>query len=186
MLNSASLPLISLAFALVSCTLHPVSDMTAAARSGDVEKLRWALAKGEDVNERSGVNNWPVLMHAVHKNQPASVHVLLEAGADPNTTFGKGTTALIMAAGYGYANIVEDLMAHGADASIRDREGFGPLDAAVGGLPDIDRFTVGKCQGATVKAILDRAPGVRLQGASAVRIAKLSGCSEVLRLVAAR
>ncbi|MEO8027785.1 MAG: ankyrin repeat domain-containing protein, partial [Bryobacteraceae bacterium] len=123
-------------------------------------------------------------LHAIHKNQAVSVHLLLESGADPNATAGHGPTPLIMAAGYGYANIVEDLLAHGANAQLADNTGFGPLDAAVGGVADIDRFTVGNCQGATVKVLLAHAPHAKLRDATAARLARFSGCDEVLGLLA--
>src|SRR5882724_6905676 len=156
------------ASACISCTLHPVSEFIAAARSGNVQALRAALANRSDPDERGGVNNWTVLMHAIHKNQPGSVHVLLEGGANPNAKAGKGVTPLIMAAGYGEARIVEDLLTHGADAKASDEAGFGPLDAAVGGSADIDRPTVGKCQDETVRVLLKHAPEIQLRDSNAV------------------
>jgi hypothetical protein len=123
-------------------------------------------------------------MHAIHKNQAGAVHTLLEGGANPNARAGKNVTPLIMAAGYGYVDIVQDLLAYGADPKLKDQDGFTALDAAVSGTPDIDRFTVGKCQGATVRVILDKAPGLRSQDGTAARIAKIAGCTEMLGMLA--
>ncbi|MBE3135170.1 MAG: hypothetical protein IMZ55_17015 [Acidobacteria bacterium] len=60
---------------------------------------------------------------------------------------------------------------------------------AVRGVPDIDRFTVGSCQTATVKALLMAAPDLTLpdndMGKTARWAAWLGNCQEVTRLLAA-
>src|SRR6058998_2152044 len=90
-------------------------------------------------------------MHAIHKGQKGSVQALVAAGADVNAKSGKGITALIMAAGYGYGDIVQLLLDKGADPYAETSDGDNALAAAVGGVPDIDKFTVGKCQTETVE-----------------------------------
>jgi ankyrin repeat protein len=90
-----------------------------------------------------------------------AVAALLDAGADPNERAGGGSTALIMAAGYGATDIVRLLLAHGADPRIKDRNGDSALAVAISGVGDIDKFTLGHCQAATVKALLDAAPDLR-------------------------
>ncbi len=155
-----------------------------AARDGKVQQLRSLIEAGADPNVRAGVNDWTPLMHSVHKNQPGSVQVLLSLGARPNDRGGSGTTALIMAAGYGYSNIVAMLLKAGADPHITANNGEDALTAAVGGMSDIDRFTVGRCQTDTVRTLLAASPDLRLNAHSgARRIAKFAGCSEVLALV---
>ena len=155
-----------------------------AARDGDVQRLEQLLESGADPNVQAGVNDWTPLMHAIHKNQPRSVEVLLAHGARPNERGGHGTTALIMAAGYGYADIVRTLLKAGADPYLKSNNGTDALSAAVGGVGDIDRFTVGHCQTETVRAMLAAAPDLRLSSDSmAMRIAKFGGCSDVLRMV---
>ncbi len=155
-----------------------------AARAGQLDAIAVLLQAGADPNVRGGVNDWTPVMHAIHKNQRQSVLALLKGGADVNAKNRKGLTALIMAAGYGYADIVRDLLARGASAD------NAALTAAVGGVPDIDRFTVCSCQTDTVKALLDKAPDLKLKsglwGHSAVWLARLGNCSEVLRLLERR
>lgn len=87
-----------------------------AARAGDTAQIGRLLKSGVDVNERGGVNNWTALMHAVHKNQPAAVQALIDAGADVNATAGSRgrTTALLLAESEGMPRIAATLRAHGA------------------------------------------------------------------------
>jgi hypothetical protein len=137
------------------------TPLIGAARDGDVAAIQTLIAHGADPGERGGVNGWPPLMHAVHKNQKAAVAALFDAGADPNERADGGSTALIMAAGYGATDIVRLLLAHGADPRMKDRNGDSALSAAISGVGDIDKFTLGHCQAATVKVLLDSAPDLR-------------------------
>jgi ankyrin repeat protein len=153
--------------------------LIAAARSGDTAQIKQLAAAGADLNAPGGVNNWTPMMHAIHKNQARAVEALLAAGADPNIVSGR-TTALIMAAGYGQADIVQILLNHGAIP------GPAALAAAVGGTTDFDDYTAGKCQTDAVKALLAKDPGLTLSGDSeAVQTAQRGGCTEVLALVSA-
>src|SRR5215472_18000925 len=141
--------------ALTGCGFLPisVSPVIDAARSGNVAEIHALAAKGASLDEPGGVNGWTPLMHAIHKDQLPSVRTLLELDADVNLSAG-GTTPLIMAAGYGYTDIVEALLKAGADARATARNGTNALEAAFGGSPDFDHFTVGRCQTATVQALL--------------------------------
>jgi ankyrin repeat protein len=156
-----------------------------AARSGDLANLEKLLENGADANVRAGVNGWTPLLHAIHKNQEGSVRALLKHGADPNGRGEAGATPLVMAAGYGYANIVKVLLDNGADPRLKAGDGRDPLTAAVGGVADIDRFTVGRCQSDTVRVLLDASPGLANRPVPAT-VARFAGCSEVLRLLQQR
>ena len=180
-----------LALAVAGCgkwgETTPVID---AARAGNVAELERLLAAGADPNQPAGVNNWPPLMHAIHKGQTESVRVLLKHGAKVDYQTAHWSTPLIMAAGYGYADIVSILLDAGADPAWRDHDGNTALTAAVGGVSDIDRFTVGKCQTETVRVLFEHAPQLRLKDSfpdeAAMRVAKVAGCSEVMKLVQRR
>src|SRR5579872_4245316 len=130
----------------------PISPLITAARSGDVATINKLAVSGADLNAPGGVNGWTPLMHAVHTNQPGSVEALLNKGANVDLR-ADGTTALIMAAGYGYARIVNILLQHGADPKATARNGKNALDAALEGSPDMDHTTTGQCQTETVKLI---------------------------------
>lgn len=168
-------------------TANGFTALSLAARAGHTDIMKILLAAGADPNLRSGGNNWTPLMHAIHKGQKEAVLTLLDAGADVDATTKRGRTALMMAAGYGYTEIVQVLLDHGADPYSEDTHGDNALTMAVGGVPDIDRFTVGHCQTPTVKALLAKAPDLKLKDNFFGRFARLSAkwgrCSEVLRLI---
>jgi ankyrin repeat protein len=171
--------LVALLVGLTGCGWFsgPLSPLIGAARSGDTGEIKQLAASGADLNAPGGVNNWTPLMHAIHKNRARAVEALLEAGADANVVSGR-TTALIMAAGYGQADIVQILLNHGAKPSPD------ALSAAVGGSTDLDDYTVGKCQTDTVKVLLAKDATLALAGDSeAVATARRGGCTEVLALV---
>ncbi len=173
---------------LAGCSLQPDNPLIGAARSGDTRAIATLLASGADPNQRWGVNSWTPLMHAIHKNQKGSVEALLAGGADVNARGGsKGITELIMAAGYGYADIVQILLDKGADPRVETTDGDSALAAAVSGVPDIDKFTVGHCQTSTVAALLKKAPDLKLKdnfyGRAARLAARAAGCSDVVALI---
>ena len=156
-----------------------------AARQGHVAAVRVLLKHGANPERRAGVNGWTPLMHAIHKGQEAAAMALVDGGAAVDATDGKGITALIMAAGYGYSGIVQGLLKRGANPYSSTADGSNALTVAVGGVPDIDRFTVASCQAATVEALLAKAPDLKLQENFSGRVARLSArignCGEVLR-----
>ncbi|QOY87327.1 ankyrin repeat domain-containing protein [Paludibaculum fermentans] len=131
---------------------HDTSTLIGAAREGDLAAMNKQLDQGAGVNQSAGVNNWTVLQHAIHKNQPQAVDLLLAKGADPNLAHGK-MTPLMMAAGYGYDGIVRSLLKYGADPKVRNSDGKTARDYAKSGVSDIDRFTYGREQSAAVAAL---------------------------------
>ncbi len=87
-----------------------------AARDGDVDVVRAALAAGASVNR---VKRWgrTALSWASSRDRTAVVDVLLAAGADANQADKKGDTVLIMASYKGRAAVVRALLAAGADVN---------------------------------------------------------------------
>src|SRR5688572_8041850 len=61
-------------------SMHPLTPLAAAARAGDLQEIDRLVAAGADVNMGSGVDNWPPLLHAIHKDQTAAVARLLANG----------------------------------------------------------------------------------------------------------
>lgn len=160
-----------------------LTALIVAARVGYVPVIQSLLRHGADPNLRGGVNDWTPLMHAAHKNRICAARALLDGGAQVDGRGRSGETALMMAAGYGYTPIVELLLARGADTRARTPDGATVFSIAVGGVPDIDRFTLGSCQIATIDALKRKDPGLSLPenvwgGAARVSaaIAKFRGC----------
>lgn len=150
------------------------TSLIAAARAGNVATIRLLTSRGADPNLRdAAVNSWTPLLHAVHKAQPKSIAALLDAGANPNATDAYGTTPLMMAAGYGYTDIVKLLLARGANPRLSMRDGVTAIDLARSGVPDVDRFTVFNCQEETVKALLAADPKLPDHSANLPGVARM-------------
>jgi ankyrin repeat protein len=122
------------------------SALITAARFGNRAAIRTLVDAGANPNEPAGVNSWPPLMHAVHKHQLGAVKELLNSGAEVNYTGRNGCTALTMAAGYGYSDLVDLLLSKGGDPAVRMNDGLTALILAIMGLSDYDRFSIGQCQ----------------------------------------
>jgi len=183
--------LLGIAILLAGCGLRgDLPPLAVAAREGRVDLIPTLVKQGADPNERSGVNGWTPIQHAIHKNQKSSVAALVDAGASVNGRGDDGSTPLMMAAGYGYTDIVNLLLDRGANAHAQTSDGMNALTFAVLGANDIDRFTVGDCQGETVRALVTRVPDLKLQGSEkvmrAIASAKLKGCAGFSQLLGIR
>lgn len=169
------------------CT-PPAASFTALAgpaREGDLATMQRLIAAGANPNETDpGGNHWTPLLHAIHKEQPAAVDLLIRSGADPTLATANGFSPLLMAVGTGNATIVRRLLAAGADPR-EDNEIFRSAISG-GALSDLDNPLLGRCNPEVVKALLQRAPDLRLRGIAGGRVAllfaRLNHCSEVIRL----
>ena len=96
---------------------HPVpppapecAALVTASRTGDIPAIEMSLAAGVNPNAcRAGVNGWPPLYHAIHKNQRWAVDALIRGGADVNQS-APGFTPLMMAVGNGQLQIARWLL----------------------------------------------------------------------------
>jgi ankyrin repeat protein len=162
------------------------SPLAGPAREGDVVTLQRLLAAGANPNVRDpGGNRWTPLLHAIHKDQPAAVDLLLRAGADPKLACG-GLNPLLMAVGAGNAPIVRRLLEAGADPLADDRI---VLTAVSGGaLSDLDNPLLGRCNTDVLGALLQKAPDLRVprgkRGHLAMIFARLNHCTAAIALAA--
>ena len=177
----------TLLLAAAACE-EPRPPMTRAARAGDLEAITTLLDRGADVNAPDSEEGWPPLFHAVHMRQAAAVVLLLERGANPNQRRDR-LVPLEVAAAQSSPDIMQILIAHGADISARGPDGSTALTVAVSGgaMTDADLPLLGGCHPATVRALLAHDPAQRLEDTSAARralwFARFHGCTEVIALV---
>src|ERR1017187_4010711 len=136
--------------------------LSLSTRTATVTAVETLRRQGAPPHLRGGVNGWTPLMHAIHKNQPGAAHALLDGGAQVDSRGRSGETALMMAAGYVYTPLVELLLERGANPRAATPDGYNVLAAALGGSPDIDHFTLGSCQAATVRALKRKDPSLHL------------------------
>src|SRR5581483_11433779 len=144
-----------------------------AAKSGYVPLMNLLLAKGADpkVVTKAGVTALMVAAGMGHANtvrradQPIeAMKLCLEKGVDINAATEKTlNTALHAAAGQGTDDIVEFLLAHGANPNLKDNKGRTPLDVALGKGAD----TVGVEVHESTAAILRKAMGAGVTVTSA-------------------
>ena len=107
------------------------SVLACALRAGcDFDTLMLLVENGADIFDfdDEGVSVFDI---AITYNNVAMVNYLIEHGQDVNKTQRRsGFTALMAAACYGRAEIVEILLKHGANQHTRDNKGFSAIDFA--------------------------------------------------------
>jgi len=106
-----------------------------AARTGDLNAVKFLLAAGANVNARDDDGN-TALYYAVDNDYPHVVRILLSAGANPDTET-RRSSVLYIAAANGHLAAVKELVRAGADVDKADN-GWTPLYiASVWGHTDI-------------------------------------------------
>jgi len=161
-----------------------------AARAGAIDAMAALIDGGADLNARDASSRWTPLLHAIHRQQPEAVRLLLDRGADPNAAAPRRLTPLMMAADDPDPATVRLLLAHGADARVLGPGGRTALTQAVSGgaLTDFtDRPITGGCRAGTVRALLEHDPTLRLPDNFAARQAlwwaRFNGCRDVLDMI---
>ncbi|HEX5042699.1 MAG TPA: ankyrin repeat domain-containing protein [Candidatus Polarisedimenticolaceae bacterium] len=156
-----------------------MSPLALAAQVGSNDVVTALLDAGADPEAESGINDWTVLVNAVHTEQRDTIRLLLSRTHPGKENLDK---ALEMAAAYGLPDVVQELLAAGATGSTE------ALTGAVGGSWDIDAEWKG-CgpHTETVRVLREASPDLRLPdsyaGRAALRFARTKGCTEMLGLV---
>ena len=110
-----------------------------AARMRDVESVQRELNAGVDVDvlnsqAANGDGGNTALWFAAQGPPPTGFEIarlLIDAGAEIDRQCEHGRTALQMAAAWGHLDVVQLLIEHGADPTIRDDEGMTPSEFAM-------------------------------------------------------
>ena len=124
-----------------------------AARAGDSESVALLLEHGARTDIRqlermtalmvaAGLRHYSIDtrgQYVTEENAVASARLVLEAGTDINAVEHFGQTALHGAAFRGWNTMVLLLVEFGADLSIKDIDGFTPLDTALGNIRGMGR-----------------------------------------------
>ena len=174
-----------LAFALVAtipfAKIHAASPaaVVEAAMQGNHDTVRALLKEGADVNTAQA-DGMTALHWAAQKNDVDLAKMLLYAGANVKaTTRIGGYTPLLVAAKLGHAQVIDALLASGADPNGRTMNGTTPLmfAAQAGNL-------------AAVQALLDKGADVnakeKVKGETALTFAAAYGRADVVRLLTAK
>ena len=116
---------------------HPQLDLNAPNRAGEtalmLAALKGDLALVRRLTERGAAINrpgWSALHYAASGPEPEVVAWLLERGAALDARSPNGTTALMMAAGYGNEQSAELLLARQASTDARNERGLTAADFA--------------------------------------------------------
>jgi hypothetical protein len=115
----------------------------AAAKEGDIDKVKSLLAEGIDIDiygSTIGVDfGCTALFWAAANNHKDIVELLIEKGAYIDAGAGIGGTPIARAAYEGHKDIVELLIVKGADVNAKDGTGTSPLDSADDSVAEILR-----------------------------------------------
>jgi len=153
-----------------------VSDFIHAARWGDTEALKTALARGMDVNAHD-IDGVTAIRWAAVEGQTAVVQLLIEAGADVDSSDSHSVTGLMMAARWGFTDIVAALLDAGAEVDMISTLGAGRtalMYAAIRGHDEI----------ATLLLAAEADPSIEDgQGFTAAELAKRWGRPHMARLI---
>ena len=124
-----------------------------AAKNGDFEAIKQAIADGVDVNVKGGWGELTPLHEAAGGGHKEIVELLIVNGADVNAKDEGGLTPLHFAASGGHKEIVELLIVNGADVNAKDESGLTPLHSAVGSARLVVEMLI--AAGADVNAKID-------------------------------
>lgn len=104
------------------------TPLTAAAKFGRTEVVRYLLAHGAKINQQDGFGGTAII-NACFSGDLSLVELLVKEGGDP-VMIGNSGTAMHMAAALGHVPIMEFLLKSGLAVDIPDKKGRSPLYAA--------------------------------------------------------
>jgi ankyrin repeat protein len=107
-------------------------DVYAMAMLGQTELVKAILKTYPKTHAVPGPHGIPLISHAIYGRDPADdvFALLLAAGADVNQPTYGGMTPLMSAASVGRVEIVQQLLDHKSDPSLKDNKGKTALDHA--------------------------------------------------------
>lgn len=106
-----------------------VNDLFSAAIFGKVERVKFLLSEGVDVNGKT-VTGRTAMMAACFNGNIRVARILLAYGADVNVADNLASTALMDAVVFGNEELVKLLITSGADVNAKDKQMVSVLDKA--------------------------------------------------------
>ena len=126
--KNISLLTVSLLTALYGSCIYS-TDLTDAAKNGDLELVNALILSGANVDERDA-DGMTALHVAAWNDHLDIINALIVAGANVNFQSQRHATPLHYAAYKGYMTIAQALIAAGADLNITEINGFTPSQVA--------------------------------------------------------
>ena len=105
-------------------------DIFSCSGAGDVAAVDAFLAAGALVNAQDSSGRTALHWAVDREQQSLALHLLAHHKASPNVQDEEGQTPLHYASVCEHVDLVRLLLAHGADASLADKAGELPVDAA--------------------------------------------------------
>jgi ankyrin repeat protein len=152
-------------------------DLFAAIEKNDIQKVRYLIPMGADVNARDPYASMSPLMMAAYDGYTEIARLLIEKGADVNAKGGvdMDMTPLIYAASQDRVDMVKMLLEKGANVNAKTQYGWTPFFfAASQGRVDIAKLLIDK--GADVNVKLPT-------GETALSAAEQKGYAEMVKLL---
>ncbi|MHC4572480.1 MAG: ankyrin repeat domain-containing protein [Planctomycetota bacterium] len=112
-------------------------NIHAAARKGNLNKVKFILAKEPELADAKNSTGEIALCLAASEGRTKMVELLIFAGAGVYVKGYDGETALHKAANGGHTEAVELLLAGGADVNARSNKGHTALHRAAGGRKEV-------------------------------------------------
>ena len=199
---------------LIKETMEP-GIMEEAIRLGHTEHVKCLIEFGFEINKnypKGRYSNKPYLLQALNVHNDSEriniINLLLDNGADINTTYEKNATALILASIKADTQVVELLLTRGADVTVRQSTyGNDALNMALfykkpevvklllKNYPDINKpsnvemtpllTAIGTGEKELVEMVLEKNPDpyIGLNGKSAREYAKSKGLDEIVKML---
>jgi quinoprotein dehydrogenase-associated probable ABC transporter substrate-binding protein len=105
-------------------------ELSNAINANDLERVKFLVEKGADVNEPDP-QGWPPLLNAARQRRDVMIKTLIELGADVNRPDAGGTTPLVAAAMRDHVPSIKALLEKGADVEHPGPQGYRPLALAI-------------------------------------------------------
>ncbi len=112
-----------------SAVVKTVPPLIEATLAGNIDDVRTLLQQGTDPNLVYNTNT--ALTYAARDGFTDIARLLIDQGANVNWIDGEGVTPLILASFKGHIELVELLLAHKADVTVRDQWDRTALDYAL-------------------------------------------------------